>query len=117
MREQWLLQLPLQINHVHQLDTALKYRVCVVVREKVFDDMVTDKAAFFVEGNGEGTVTGANLQYAVGAFIFSNKIFNKLFGIALALIFRCSGYVFYISDSKYGKADLRHDALGWRHGG
>ena len=79
--------------------------------------MVTDKAAFFVEGNGEGTVTGANLQYAVGAFIFSNKIFNKLFGIALALIFRCSGYVFYISDSKYGKADLRHDALGWRHGG
>lgn len=25
--------------------------------------------------------------------------------------------VFYFSDSKYGKADLRYDALGWRHGG
>ena len=97
MREQWLLQLPLQINHVHQLDTALKYGMVVVVREKVFDDMVTDKAAFFVEGNGEWTVPGANLQYAVGAFVFSNKIFNKLFCIALALIFWCSGYVFYLS--------------------
>ena len=97
MREQWLLQLPLQINHIHQLDTALKYRVVVVVREKVFDDMVTDKAAFFVEGNGEGAVTGANLQDSVGIFVFSNKIFNKLFCIAFALIFRCSGYVFYLN--------------------
>ena len=41
----------------------------VVVSEKNFDDMVTDKAAFFVEGNGEGTVTGANLQYIVGIFV------------------------------------------------
>ena len=97
MREQWLLQLPLQINHIHQLDTALKYRVVVVVREKVFDDMVTDKAAFFVEGNGEGAVTGANLQDSVGIFVFSNKIFNKLFCIAFAPIFRCSGYVFYLN--------------------
>lgn len=68
----------------------------VVVSEKVFDDMVTDKAAFFVEGNGEGTVTGANLQYIVGIFVFSSNIFNKFSCIALALIFRCSGYVFYL---------------------
>ena len=67
----------------------------VVVSEKVFDDMVTDKAAFFVEGNSKGTVTSANLQYIVGIFVFSSNIFNKFSCIALALLFRCSGYVFY----------------------
>ena len=86
----------MQINHIYQLSAAFKDRMVVVVSEKVFDDMVTDKAAFFVEGNGEGAVTGANLQDSVGIFVFSNKIFNKLFCIAFALIFRCSGYVFYL---------------------
>ena len=61
--------------------------------------MVTGKAAFFVEGNSERAVAGADLQYMVSAFVFSKKIFNKLFGIAFALRFRCSGYVFYFQDA------------------
>ena len=39
--------------------------------------MVTGKAAFFVEGNSERAVAGADLQYMVSAFVFSKKIFNK----------------------------------------
>ena len=49
--------------------------------------MVTGKAAFFVEGNSERSVAGADLQYMVSAFVFSKKNAPAAAILAAAIIF------------------------------
>ena len=52
----------LQINHVNKLNACLKNGMVVVSGKKIFYNMMPLESAFFVKGNGEGTVAGSHLQ-------------------------------------------------------
>lgn len=57
------------------------------------------KAPGFVKGNGQGTVTGAHLQYLILTFVFTGNKVQHLFAVAPALAFRSCGDVLDLQDA------------------
>lgn len=87
------LQCSLQINHVHQLNTGVIYRVIIIICKEIFYTVRTNKSTIFIKRNCKWTVSGSNLKNRILFFIFRSNKVNQSFSISFSLILRNSGNI------------------------
>lgn len=105
------LEISLQIDHVDQLCSLLINWMIVIFQKKVFQSVVSDKPAFFIEGNCRETVSCSNLKDRVLTGIGLNQKINQLPSIPLPLELRNDCQVFQLQNpiSLIGDDTLRFD--------